>query len=106
MDLPNGQEMTILEDLSGGRERYGLELVKRNPKKLGRTSIYVVLTRMVARGLLETRLETDEEQTSRGPKRRLYKITGYGLAAYQARLAAEVAAARAFKGVAKPKGAM
>jgi DNA-binding PadR family transcriptional regulator len=111
--LPSGQEMVILEELLGARrhadpepEMYGLEMVKRRPKELGRTSIYVVLTRMVAHGFLQARLETDQEQKVRGPKRRLYKVTNYGAKMYDARRAADRAAAQALRGVLKPAGAM
>lgn len=43
-----------------------------------RTSIYVVLTRMVARNFLETRLETPEEQPLPGPPRLLYRLAPGG----------------------------
>lgn len=43
-----------------------------------RNTIYTVLTRMVARGLLEFRLETPEEQAVRGPLRRLYRLAPGG----------------------------
>ena len=103
-ELPrsNGQEFAVLELLAGCREKYGLEMVKLEPKRLGRASIYVVLTRMVARGMLEDRLETDAEQKTRGPKRRLYKITGYGLKIYRARMAADAAIAKAMQGAEEP----
>ncbi len=106
--LPVGQEMIILEMLIGNKELYGLEMVANSqdhPRgKLGRNTIYVVLTRMVARGFLSARMQTDAEQPAPGPKRRLYKITAYGQAAYAAKLDAEHAAAglRAIK----PVGAM
>lgn len=106
-DLPrsNGQEHTVLEILRDGREWYGLELQKHDPVRLGKASIYVVLTRMVARGYLVARLETDAEQKARGPKRRMYKITEYGLHIYKARQAADAAVAKAMQGSLKPEGA-
>jgi len=102
----SGQEYTITEMLADGKERYGLEMVKKSNGKLGRASVYVVLTRMVAHGLLEARFERDDEQKMAGPKRRLYKLTGYGRKVYEAQLAAEQATARVMRGVLKPAGSM
>ena len=90
--LPSGQETDVLELLASqprGTELYALEMVRKSPKKLGRTSIYVVLTRMLVHGLVEARLETDEEQKVRGPKRRLYRITKYGKELLETRKAAQ-----------------
>jgi DNA-binding PadR family transcriptional regulator len=110
-NLPSGQETDVLEIFASqprGAELYGLQMVKLAPEKLGRTSVYVVLTRMLVHGLLEARLETDEEQKVRGPKRRLYKITKYGRKLLEARQAVDRAArskirlASAFK----PRGAL
>ena len=110
-NLPSGQEADVLELFASqpiGTELYALEMVRKSPKKLGRTSIYVVLTRMFAHGLLEARLETDAEQKVRGPKRRLYKITKYGLELLKARRATDrEAQTRIRMAVAfKPKGAL
>ena len=69
---------TILDQLSDGREMYGLQMVEAAPDKLGRNSVYVILMHMNATGALSARLETDVEQKRRGPKRRLYKITDVG----------------------------
>ncbi len=76
-----GQEAAILGLLTGkgaGGEMYGLEMTKVQPDILSPHTIYIVLTRMVAKGFLSSRLEADREQARRGPKRRLYKITSYG----------------------------
>ena len=106
--LPTDLEMVILMLLLSGREMYGLEMVKRDPDKLGENSIYVILTRMVARGFLKARYETDEEKKVRGPRRRLYKITPFGEQMYDARVASDKAAERVFArgGQLKPEGAL
>jgi DNA-binding PadR family transcriptional regulator len=105
--LPTDLEMVVLSLLLGGREMYGLEMVKKD-ESLGENSIYVILTRMVARGFVTARYETDEEKKTRGPKRRLYKVTGYGQQMYDARVAADRAAQREFVrgGYGKPEGAL
>jgi len=63
---------------------------------------------MLVHGLLEARLENDEEQKVRGPKRRLYKITKYGRKLLEARQAADHAAqSRIQMAIAlKPRGAL
>ncbi len=102
---PSAQEKVVLDLLtrgSGNRWLYGLEMVKMDPSKLGRTSIYVVLTRMVARRLVKTRLETDAEQKTRGPKRRLYQATEYGRKVYEAALEAD----RRLGAIKEPRGAL
>ncbi len=76
--------------------------------KLCINSIYVILTRMVARGFLKTRIEAEKEKSKRGPARRLYMATDYGLQMYKARMAAEKAVAEviAAGGHKKPDGAL
>ena len=107
--LPRGKALDVLDIMieEPNREFFGLELVRMSNKKLERNSIYMVLTRMVAFGFLEGRLETDEERQRdniRGPKRRLYKITNYGKKMHAAHCAAEkvIRTGRAMK----PAGAM
>lgn len=107
MRLPTDPEMTIFVLLLGarGQEMYGLEMVhKDNSHTLTENSIYMILTRMIARGYLMARYETAEEQKVRGPKRRLYSITDYGKQMYDARCDAERRIARA--GIPKPQGAL
>jgi DNA-binding PadR family transcriptional regulator len=106
--LPTDLEMLILAMLISGREMYGMQMVDKAADKLGESSVYVVLTRMIARGYLSSRHETDEEKQGRGPKRRLYKVTGYGQQMYEARLAADRAVERAIAkgGFEKPEGAL
>ena len=97
-DLPTDKELTVLNLLIGAPEKelYGLQMVKEDEQgegrpSLRRSSIYVILTRMVARGYLGSRLETIEEQEKPGPQRRLYKITAFGQAMQVARVKADAA---------------
>ena len=107
-DMPTDLEMAILMLLLSGREMYGLEMVRKDPDVILESSVYVVLTRMVARGFVKARYETDAEKKTRGPRRRLYKITPFGEQQYDARLAAERSAAKVIAkgGQMKPEGAM
>src|SRR4051794_15237887 len=77
-DFPriSGKEWCVLEQLVTG-EKYGLELVASSGGSLKRTSIYVVLSRMEAKGLIEGREEA-APPGAMGPPRRKYKATGYG----------------------------
>jgi DNA-binding PadR family transcriptional regulator len=104
-DIPTDKEQLILADLIVNGRSYGLQLVRRHPKQLAVNSIYVILTRMLARKLVTARHETEKEQRERGPKRRLFKITPYGRKMYEARVEIDRAAARATRGVVKPAGA-
>lgn len=78
MSLPqlSDKQRLVLEALSLGRERYGLEMVQASAGTLKRGTIYVTLSRMEDRGLVTSRKEQREAGT--GPARRLYKITGDG----------------------------
>jgi DNA-binding PadR family transcriptional regulator len=88
------KEMVIAGKLiARGRPCYGLELVRMAPDELSEKSIYVLLTRMLARGLVKARFETNAEKKLRGPRRRLYEMTGYGEQQYEVRLAADRAGA-------------
>jgi DNA-binding PadR family transcriptional regulator len=80
----------------------------RRDHRLGKTSIYVLLTRMIARGFVTAREESEHEKQGRGPRRRLFSITGYGQQMFEARLAADRAAERAIArgGQMKPEGAL
>ena len=91
--LPTDKELIILNLLfgGGGKEMYGLQMIKESDDKLRRSSIYVLLTRMVARGYLSARLENEDEQDRPGPLRRLYEVTSFGQAMLAARLAADAA---------------
>jgi PadR family transcriptional regulator, regulatory protein PadR len=89
MKLPSGNEVEVLRLLAGGRELYGLEMIKRSRGALKRNSIYVVLGRMEDQGFINGR-EVKLEGTP-GMPRRLYRITGLGQRALAAREAAQVA---------------
>ena len=85
MKLPSGNEVEVLRLLVGGRELYGLEMIKRSDGALKRNSIYVVLGRMRSPGFINGR-EVKREGAP-GMPRRFYKITGLGqrsLAAWEA----------------------
>jgi DNA-binding PadR family transcriptional regulator len=83
LKLPTGKEMAVLELLIGGREMYGLELVKASEGLLKRGTIYVLLDRMEQKGLVSSR-EGDRDATASGLPRRRYRICGQGRLAYQA----------------------
>jgi len=72
------QEVTILMILTHGREMYGLDIQRAAPDILSENSIYVRLTHLVSVGFVTSRLETNAEKKTRGPRRRLYKITDVG----------------------------
>jgi len=80
MQLLTGKEVIILRLLKNTTEMYGMEIVSQKPNELRHSSIYVLLTRMLAHGYVTARVETDDEQLQAGPKKRLYKTTKYGSA--------------------------
>jgi DNA-binding PadR family transcriptional regulator len=73
----------LLLDLLGGGERFGLELVATSDGRVKRGSVYVTLTRMEAKGFVESRQE-ERPAGAIGLPRRLYKATPYGAAVRQA----------------------
>ena len=75
-------ESLVLEVL-GGRERYGLELVDASNGALKRGSVYVILARMEEKGFIESRQEERAPGAS-GLPRRLYRATDYGLKVHDA----------------------
>jgi len=70
-----GMETLILE-LVGSGEMYGLQLVTASRGKLKRGSVYVLLGRMEEKGLVEARAE--EKPAHAGMPRRLYRATSLG----------------------------
>ena len=68
----------LLLDLLGGGERFGLELVATSDGRVKRGSVYVTLTRMEAKGFVESRQE-ERAPGAIGLPRRLYRATTYGL---------------------------
>lgn len=97
--MPSRNEAEVLQLLAGGRELYGLELIKRSGGTLKRNSIYVVLGRMEDQGLIKGR-EVKVEGAP-GLPRRLYRITGLG----ERSLSTWNAAQAAWSGALKPAGA-
>jgi len=67
----------LLLDLMGDGERFGLELVATSGGRVKRGSVYVTLTRMEAKGFVESRQE-ERAPGAIGLPRRLYKTTAYG----------------------------
>jgi DNA-binding PadR family transcriptional regulator len=95
-DVPtlSGKEALVMEMLIQ-RELCGAELVSRSGGALGRGTVYVTLSRMEDKGLVESR---DEERApgAIGVPRRLYKATGLGQRVWTATVAASSAFFSAF----------
>jgi DNA-binding PadR family transcriptional regulator len=70
---------SLILDLLGARERFGLELVDASDGRVKRGSVYVTLGRMEAKGFVESRQETSRPAGAIGLPRRLYRATPYGL---------------------------
>jgi DNA-binding PadR family transcriptional regulator len=75
-------ESLILE-LLGDAERYGLELVDSSAGSLKRGSVYVTLARMEAKGFVESR-QDQRPAGAIGLPRRLYHATDYGMKVHDA----------------------
>ena len=76
---------SLVLDLLGADERYGLEMIELAGGSLKRGSVYVTLGRMEAKGFVTSRQE-ERQPGAIGLPRRLYKATPYGRkvrAAYQ-----------------------
>jgi PadR family transcriptional regulator, regulatory protein PadR len=76
---------SLILDLLGDGEHYGLEMIDLAAGKLKRGSIYVTLGRMEAKGFVTSRQE-ERQPGAIGLPRRLYTATAYGLkvrAAYE-----------------------
>jgi PadR family transcriptional regulator, regulatory protein PadR len=67
----------IVLDLLADGERFGLELVAASDGRVKRGSVYVTLSRMEAKGFVESRQE-ERPAGAIGLPRRLYKVTPYG----------------------------
>jgi len=79
----SGKESVILDILldQPTTEMYGLEIVRNSGKRLKRGTVYVTLSRLEDKGLIESREEEPRSDMS-GIPRRLYKVTGYGRRVY------------------------
>ena len=75
-------ESLILE-LLRTREHFGLQLIDSSGGRLKRGSVYVILSRMEAKGFVESRQE-DRPKGAIGLPRRLYRATEYGLKVHDA----------------------
>lgn len=89
------KEQLILELLIAGGSQYGLQLVEASSGALKRGTVYVTLSRMEAKGLVESQPEPLAPGAI-GLPRRLYKPTALGerlmraWAAFTRELASEV----------------
>jgi DNA-binding PadR family transcriptional regulator len=68
---------SLVIDLLGDGERYGLELVDMSKRRLKRGTVYVTLARMEAKGFVESRQE-EQAPGAIGLPRRMYRVTAYG----------------------------
>ena len=69
---------SLLLDMLEDRERFGLELVDASGGSVKRGSVYVLLSRMEAKGFVDSRQE-ERQPGAIGLPRRLYRATPYGL---------------------------
>lgn len=76
----SSKEAIILSLLSKHSELYGLEIVSLSNNQVGRGTVYVTLSRMEKKRLVESRQEAQNDSVAASP-RRLYKITNIGKAA-------------------------
>ncbi|MGA2562124.1 MAG: PadR family transcriptional regulator [Steroidobacteraceae bacterium] len=87
--LPSDNELLVLRLLRyGAPEMYGLEMVKASGGTLRPTSVYVTLRRMEAKGFVESRTPTGDDNP--GAPRPRYKITALGERMLRAADAAQV----------------
>jgi DNA-binding PadR family transcriptional regulator len=75
----------LIVELLGSRERFGLDLVDGSKGRLKRGTIYVTLSRMEAKGFVESRQE-ERPAGAIGLPRRMYWVTAYGAKVHQAYL--------------------
>jgi DNA-binding PadR family transcriptional regulator len=75
-------ESLVLELLRDGNQ-YGLELVEASKGALKRGSVYVTLSRMEAKGFVESWQE-ERAPGAIGLPRRMYRATTYGLKVHDA----------------------
>jgi hypothetical protein len=87
MKLPSGKETVILELLCGCRDLFPLDMVRASGE-LSRSSIYVLLGRMEQQRLVEGR---DVKDPGSDLPRRIYRLTGLGQRALNAKRAAQAA---------------
>ena len=83
------KEYLILDLLRGHGALFGLQMVQLSGEKLKRGTVYVTLSRMAEKGLVESQQEREPNQA--GLPRRVYNITGAGRIALHAEDAAIIA---------------
>lgn len=95
-------EAIILSILISSPNLRGLEIIEKSEKKLKRGTIYVYLSRMISRGLVESKFDGEEleqlnewksENRVPQPPRRIYRATPDGeiaLRGYKATLEDEI----------------
>jgi DNA-binding PadR family transcriptional regulator len=69
---------SLVIDLVGKDERYGLELIALSGHKLKRGTIYVTLSRMEQKGFITSRQE-EPNPAAIGLPRRMYQVTPFGI---------------------------
>ncbi len=85
---------SLIVELLGSDERFGLELIDCSGGQLKPGTIYVTLSRMETKGFLESRQEAREPEAG-GLPRRMYRVTSYGARVHAAhRLLREALALR------------
>jgi DNA-binding PadR family transcriptional regulator len=86
--MPSGKEVVVLRLLRDAPSgMYGLEMVDQSQGALGRGSVYVILSRMQDKGLVESR--TPKRADHPGLPRPRYRITALGQKTLQAAEAAQ-----------------
>jgi PadR family transcriptional regulator, regulatory protein PadR len=79
----SGIESFIIDSLIENNEMFGLEMVDRSNGILKKGTIYVTLSRMFEKGLVESREEARIEPEIGNPRRK-YKATVYGERVFKA----------------------
>ena len=77
------KEALILDLLTAGSDRYGLELVEASEGRLKRGTVYVTLSRMEDKGYV-TSMQEERPSGAIGLPRRLYRLTVRGRRAREA----------------------
>ncbi|KKQ71327.1 MAG: hypothetical protein UT33_C0010G0051 [Candidatus Peregrinibacteria bacterium GW2011_GWC2_39_14] len=70
----NYKDGVILYLLLQQEEMYGLEIIKKGEGKITKNEVYVLLNRLVKKGLLESRTQENAPGSGKGPDRIMYRI--------------------------------
>lgn len=76
-----GSKEEAVVDIVRDREMYGLDIVKKSGGRLRRGTVYVTLSQMERKGLIEAR-SVPATHPGRGPARRLYRVTEQGMRSF------------------------